>query len=82
MIGQLTFAKPKNLVAVLDESGRWQCPDKVIEMHLNVNYNPRDQHGPSVMPFGYVALDKAAHDLKAKATHAQEVGKLPPDVVS
>ena len=67
--------------ANLVQPSGWTSDDELLAAHLNLFYNPADV-GISVMPWGYMAIDLAAKEMGAKATHTIPLNPLPDDVVS
>lgn len=69
--------------ATLSESGEWSCDDRNLLFILTTKYNPLNATGVDViMPFGVMALSRAAGDLGGKAKLTKELEPLPEGVVS
>jgi hypothetical protein len=78
-LGKIRFQS--GVVAVLDDDGHWSCPDEAYELLLNDAYDPRRVE-LSILPFGSMAVDLAAHDLHAEVLLAPEVPPVPKGAVS
>jgi hypothetical protein len=77
MIGTVEFAlQGKPLVATLEDTGRWTCPDMLVAIYLNAWHAPEDR--PARGFFGGAELEEAAHVLGGTA-HFQEVDDQLPE---
>jgi hypothetical protein len=68
--------------AVLRGDGVWASSNKDLERMLNASFNPFDGTGPDlVMPFGVMAVSRAAAALGGKYELAEEVPPPEPGVL-
>jgi hypothetical protein len=58
--------------AELDADGVWHCDVDAVADDLNLSFRPED-HGPSVLDFGVVAIDLAADEFKAKGFYYRKL---------
>lgn len=81
MIGRITL--PNGAEATLNDAGRWESSWPELAAYLNSSFDPRKASGVDVlMPFGRMAVSRAAESLKGQAEYAKELPPVPPGAVS